>query len=271
MFKIGEFSKLVRVSARMLRYYDRCGLLRPAEVDRFTGYRLYSAAQVPLLSRIVALRDMGFGVDEIGDILPHYEDADYLRRMLSKKREEINNAIVTEQGKLEKISDMSSKLEKERAKVIYEVELKKLPAVNVLSLREMIPSGDAEFELWKRIEAFTRQNDVDCDMNGYSIYYDDEHKEADLDVEIAVPVSASGRDVDGFVYRTLDAIPQAATIRFSGSYENYSAAVERLAAWMEQNGYEFAGSMRGLTITGPQSGAKTKDFMTELQIPVKKV
>ena len=60
LFKIGEFSKLVRVSPRMLRHYEKCGLLNPAEIDRFTGYRQYSAAQIPLLTNIVTLRDLGF-------------------------------------------------------------------------------------------------------------------------------------------------------------------------------------------------------------------
>ena len=41
MLKIGEFSKLSRVSVRMLRHYDEIGLLKPAEIDRFTDYRYY--------------------------------------------------------------------------------------------------------------------------------------------------------------------------------------------------------------------------------------
>lgn len=60
MFKIGEFSKMVRVSARMLRYYEKCGLLYPAKIDSFTGYRLYNAAQIPILNKIAQLRDMVF-------------------------------------------------------------------------------------------------------------------------------------------------------------------------------------------------------------------
>lgn len=270
MFRIGEFSKLVRVSARMLRYYDKCGLLRPAEIDRFTGYRLYSAAQMPLLSRIVTLRDMGFGVEEIEDILPHYEDTDYMRRMLAQKCEEINDVILNEQSKLDKIAAMSGNIEKERAKMIYEVELKELPAIQVLSLREVIPSGDAEYAMWEKMGEFTERNGIDCDMNGYSLYYDDEYKETELDVEIAVPIRAAGEDKEGFVYRTLDAIPLAAAIRFSGSYENYGLAMEKLAAWMEQNGYVFAGNIRGLTLAGPQGGTVPEDFLTELQVPVKK-
>ena len=41
MLKIGEFSKLSRVSIRMLRHYDELGLLAPQSIDPFTGYRYY--------------------------------------------------------------------------------------------------------------------------------------------------------------------------------------------------------------------------------------
>lgn len=85
MFKIGEFSRLAQVSARMLRYYDQCGLLHPDRVDHFTGYRLYSAAQLTDLARIVALRDMGFGVEEIAALLPCFGDAAAMGAALRKR------------------------------------------------------------------------------------------------------------------------------------------------------------------------------------------
>ena len=53
MFKIGEFSKLTQVSIRMLRYYDEAGLLKPASTDPWTGYRMYSADQIPTLTQII--------------------------------------------------------------------------------------------------------------------------------------------------------------------------------------------------------------------------
>ena len=69
MFKIGEFSKLTQVSIRMLRYYDEIGLLKPAEVDKFTGYRMYSSEQIPVLQKIILLRDTKFKIAEIKDII----------------------------------------------------------------------------------------------------------------------------------------------------------------------------------------------------------
>ena len=65
MFRIGEFSKLAQVSIRMLRYYDEVGLLTPAEVDKWTGHRLYSVKQIPRLNKILYLRDSGLNVSEI--------------------------------------------------------------------------------------------------------------------------------------------------------------------------------------------------------------
>ena len=65
MLKIGEFSKLSRVSVRMLRHYDDIGLLTPAYIDRFTDYRYYSESQLPTVCRITALKDMGFRLADI--------------------------------------------------------------------------------------------------------------------------------------------------------------------------------------------------------------
>ena len=46
MLKIGDFSRLSRVSVRMLRYYDEMNLIKPVRVDKFTGYRYYSEDQL---------------------------------------------------------------------------------------------------------------------------------------------------------------------------------------------------------------------------------
>ena len=69
MLKIGDFSRLSRVSIRMLRYYDEVGLLKPDKVDDFTGYRYYSEEQLLKMGKINALKDMGCGVNAIAEIL----------------------------------------------------------------------------------------------------------------------------------------------------------------------------------------------------------
>ncbi len=101
MFRIGEFSKLVQVSIRMLRYYDEVGLLTPAEVDKWTGHRLYSVKQIQRLNKILYLRDSGLNVSEIALALTMDEQS--LCAQLDKKRIEIENTIQAEREKLRKI------------------------------------------------------------------------------------------------------------------------------------------------------------------------
>ena len=66
MLQIGEFSRLSRISVRMLRHYDQVGLLKPAEQDAQTGYRRYAVSQLAEANRITVLRDLGFPIREIG-------------------------------------------------------------------------------------------------------------------------------------------------------------------------------------------------------------
>ena len=88
MFRIREFSKLTQVSIRMLRYYDEIGLLKPAEVDKFTGYRLYSAEHIPLLQKIILLKDTKFKIAEIKDIILNISLVN-IEDELEKKKKEI--------------------------------------------------------------------------------------------------------------------------------------------------------------------------------------
>jgi len=270
MFKIGEFSKLVRVSARMLRYYEKCGLLKPASIDTFTGYRMYSAKQIPHLMRIISLRDMGFVAAEIVEALPHFHDGIAMKEILERKQNEIRASIAIEQSKLEAIDAMNNHFFKECFDMVYDVIFKSLQAEKVISIRESIPAEQEE-QLWDKLFVFIKQNNIVHGSGGYSIYHSDEYEDDNVDTEIAVPVTTLGKDADGFKYKELPQIPKAATIRFSGSYENYSAAMEKLALWIEENGYEISGVVRGFAISSHMDGASIGEFMTELQVPVRKM
>ena len=89
MLKIGEFSKLSRISVRMLRHYDEIGLLKPAKIDHFTDYRYYRENQLPTAGRIAALKDMGFSLVDIVRILEVYDDREQLDRFFSTRQREL--------------------------------------------------------------------------------------------------------------------------------------------------------------------------------------
>src|SRR5271170_4978225 len=97
MLRIGDFSSLSQITIKTLRYYDEQGLLRPAHVDAVTGYRYYAVSQLPRLHRILALRDLGFSLDQIGSILNDGVTAKQLRGMLLLLRQVEQQAKVEEE------------------------------------------------------------------------------------------------------------------------------------------------------------------------------
>jgi len=103
MFKIGEFSKLSQVPVKTLRYYDEIGLLKPAKVDRFTGYRYYSADQLPRLNRILALKDLGLSLAQIARLLNDDLPPAQIRGMLRLKQAELQQQVQEEQARLARV------------------------------------------------------------------------------------------------------------------------------------------------------------------------
>src|SRR5262245_143538 len=89
MFRIGEFAQIGQVSSRQLRFYDHLGLLQPAHIDGDTGYRYYSIQQLPRLNRILALKELGFALEQIRPLLDDQIADPELRGMLHMKRAEV--------------------------------------------------------------------------------------------------------------------------------------------------------------------------------------
>src|SRR5215475_8735323 len=119
MFKIGEFSRMVQVPVPTLRYYDQVGLLKPVEVDRFTGYRYYSASQLPRLHRILALKGLGFSLEQIGAVLDEGLNADQLRGMLRLRQEQIRQQLEEAQSQLLEVELRLQQIEREENLATY--------------------------------------------------------------------------------------------------------------------------------------------------------
>ena len=103
MIKIGDFARLSQVSVVTLRYYDEMELLRPIRVDAFTGYRFYSADQLPRLNRILALKDLGFSLEQIKLMLADGLSSEQLRKMLVMQRSDVEKRLSEEQDRLSRI------------------------------------------------------------------------------------------------------------------------------------------------------------------------
>lgn len=157
MLRIGDFSKLSRISIRMLRHYDEMGLLAPAAVDDTTGYRYYSETQLPKAGRIEALKGLGFQLSVIGEILEKYESAQEMESFLLVKRKELEGEIMEGRQKLQLLDSTMKWLRKEGNLMNYNVLLKNLPQRCVASVRKVIPAYQCEGTLWQILNEETAQ------------------------------------------------------------------------------------------------------------------
>ena len=135
MLRIGDFSKLSRISIRMLRHYDEIGILHPESVDDFTGYRYYSESQLPLAGKIQALRSLGFGLSVIREILGKYEDTREMERFLLVKRKELEEEALKTRQKLMLLDSTLKWMRKDGNLMDYNVTLKTVPERYVASVR----------------------------------------------------------------------------------------------------------------------------------------
>lgn len=270
MFKIGDFSRLTQVSVRMLRYYDELGLLKPAEVDRFTGYRLYSSRQIGRLNKIITLRDMGFLTAEIEGLLLQDINDESLIKILHSKEAELKRNIAGENAKLLKLRNFIDSVGKENMKMSYEVTVKNVPAYKVVSRRRVIPAYDQEGQLWRELGEFTEKNSIKCGNVCFAIYHDQEFREKDVDVEVVMSTDQLQKDRDGFTFRETEPVEQMASLMVAGPFEKIAPACNTLAEWVENNGYVPAGASRQVCHKGPWCENDPENYLTEIQFPVRK-
>lgn len=271
MFKIGEFSKLTQVSIRMLRYYDETGLLKPAEIDKFTNYRLYSTEQISTLNKIIFLRDLGFNVSEIAIALRHW-DNEFITKQLENKRLEIESAIKAEQDKLSKIELAKKDIQQEKIGIHYNVSIKSIPSYQVFSLRRIVPDYYAEGQLWKEMSAFAEENNIPISNNTFTIYHDTDYREKDVDIEICAPVARTGKDTSGFTYRNTEPVPMMACTMVYGPFENIAGAYLAFASWLQEHSqYKMTGQSRQIVHRGPWNEQILDKYLTEIQIPLEEI
>lgn len=267
MFKIGEFSKLTQVSIRMLRYYDEVGLLKPAEVDSWTGHRMYSAAQIPRLNRILYLRDSGFTVSEIARAL-EMEDGRLLEA-LEQKQLEIERAIHREQEKLHKIETAKEEIQGNKGELHYNISLKSIPECQVLSLRRIVPTYYCEGELWKELSAFAKEQKIEISNHTFSLYHDTEYKERDVDIELCAFVSKLCQVTTPFFIRVVEPVPVMACTFSYGDFSNIKGAYIAFAKWLQNNSiYQMSEPMRQIVHKGPWNESNPANYLTEIQIPL---
>ena len=188
MFKIGEFSRLGRVTIDTLYHYDRVGLLKSMKVDPFTGYRYYSAKQLHTLNRILALKDVGFSLEEIAyifqDALTDEEVGGMLKLQLVSAERDLQNA----QSRLNRIKARLKHLNLEDSMTTYEVTLKSVDSVTVAAIREVVATAEQVPTrcnvLFNTIAQWMVKNNLPIG-SPVTLYFNDSHTQENIDMECA--------------------------------------------------------------------------------------
>jgi len=275
MFRIGEFSQITRVTVDTLRYYDALGLLKPANVDPFTGYRYYSARQIMSLNRIVALKEVGFSLEEIARILEDKLTTDQLRGMLKAQLVRAESEIESAQSRRGRVLARLNTLDLEDNMPAYEVTLKPVEKQVIAAIRENVmrieQMPERCSEMFDTIAHWMNANRLPLGPS-LTIYHNETFTREDIDTECAfiIPVPTKAKTNGRIKVHDLEASPLTActivTDDFYKKVNGLTPAYNALAQWIEENGYKIVGPPRELFYGSPHTG----DLTAEVQFPVEK-
>lgn len=264
MLRIGEFSKLAKVSIKALRYYDKIGLLKPAMIDSATQYRYYTLEQLETVRLISMYKDAGFSNEIISRLIEGKSDAPallrYQKQLLAERAEDIKKALSTLEFLLG-----------EQAGQVYEASIQHVPkrlvyccrgyVANVECIHSFIKSCAAELE---RTNPAIRPSEPDyCCV----IYPDDGYRETNVFIEYAQSVDSMGKDTEILKFKELKPIA-AVSVMHRGRYDTLPDAYLYAVRWARENGYTPKGEPRERYIHGAWDRSSESEWLTELQLPI---
>ena len=272
MLKIGDFSRIAQVSIKTLRYYDRLGLLKPAWIDRFSGYRYYTVEQLPRLNRILALKDLGFSLEQIGKLLKDDLSAIELRGMMKFKHAELEREIQEEQARMARVEARLRQIDREGSIPLYDMVLKCVPPQQVVGIRDVICDSSYLKNLFDVIRADLRDQNVSLETSWplQAVHYDSEYHDQGVDVEVTAPIMRSLPELSGLRIHELPGVNTMASVVHQGSYGRLNEAYTALMTWVEASGYRVKGPSRNVFLETSDEGIEATCNITEVQFPVQK-
>jgi DNA-binding transcriptional MerR regulator len=278
MLKIGEFSRLCQVTVKALHHYEDLGLLHPAHIDLFTGYRYYTVEQLPRFHRILALKELGLSLEQIGLMLDEDVSTEQIRGMLRLKQAEIQQHVREEQQRLAMVEFRLHMMEAEDHFPELDVVIKRLEPVRVLLLP--IKRPDLEVVGKEILRAIAAKNINIKPMGGNMVVMRrdemaDEIKPLDAQLEVLLAVDddqPGDLNVEGvgvFVLRDEPAIETAATLMLHGGDANERfEKIALLQRWAVVHGHKLCNMLRIVIHRGPPFTLDRSEWVTELQLAV---
>ena len=274
MFRIGDFSRIARVSARLLRFYDEIGLFAPAHADSRSGYRFYTVAQLPQLNRILVLKDLGLSLDQIGDIVRAQIGAAELRSMLLLRRNDVERTLAIEAQRLRHIETRIAQIDAEGELSTEDVIVRAEPARQLLSMRRTLASFEEALAmigtLRQRVRPLLpRRHACQLIVVAHSAQF--EQEELDLEIGFALDGATALPPLadSGLAIRPLQAVERMAVCVRVGPPQEAHLVTARIGQFIEQNGDALAGPSREAFLQLPAQD-RMHESVVEMQFPLGK-
>ncbi len=266
--KIGVFSRMMQVTVKTLRHYEKKGLLHPCEVDEWTGYRYYSVDQMQRVNTIRKLQDLGFSLDEINELCEENANTPSI--------EQLNVKIVETELQLQRLMARRNHLlewmsTQTKIKTMEKFSIQSLPEIIVASHRETISNYAALGSLCvEKIGPEMQRLGCKCPLPGYcfTIEHNDEYRPNDIDIEYCEQVEEMGKDSSVVQFKRLATVPKALCMKHVGPYERFHESFVEAFAYMEEHGYKIAGQIRTSYIDGIWNQEDPEQWLSLIQIPI---
>ena len=268
MIKIGDFARIGQVSIKALRHYDALGLLRPMRIHPESGYRFYDLTQLSDLARILALKDCGFSLDEIAQIV-RTRDADEITAMLRARVQAQRQLIATEKARLQRITARLDQLTAEQGDDAQrDVILKRSEAQNLLGLRRRV-IGQREIGPFANVVVRRLMAEQLWPVSPLiHVYFDVDPDTEEFDLFVGAAVNGQPQDETAWTRQCLPAGDLLACAIHRGDYTQIGAAFAALGRWMLVSGYESIGPCREVYLRDPAHTNDPAEYVTEIQYPV---
>ncbi len=264
MVRIGEFSKMSKTTIKALRYYEKEGLLKPTFIDPNTSYRYYESSQLVDVSKIIHLRQAGLSIKDIKKVLDGYD----MVEILENRKKEIEKNLENYNIELSKINYLL-----EGKNMQNEIFIKEIPSYIIYYRDGVISdfSKISEFVLQSGAECSKANPDLKCVIPDYCYisYLDGEYKEKDIKIRYAQAVEKIGNETENVKFIKSEPIT-AVCIYHKGSYENLRDSYNTILKYIKDNGYEIIDNARECYIDGCWNKEDERDYLTEIEFPVKK-
>ena len=275
MFRIGEFAQIAQVSTRQLRFYDQLGLLQPAHIDAQTGYRYYSIRQLPRLNGILALKELGLSLEQIGPLLKDEISPTELRAMLTLKRAEVERSLREEETRLRHIESRIAQIDRHGGAEGFDVILKSVGPTPFLSLHCSCADMDEVVRMVRLVAEDGARQVRPALRDKLVVVARNDHDDEKLDLEIGFsltrPSNAGVRLSGDYLLRVseLPAVETMATLVRPGTNMESHTSFGAVGTWIEANNYQIAGPCREVflePITGPPG---FEGALVEIQFPIR--